>query len=29
MIGRMADPAEAVRISALHDVEFLPPEANG
>jgi quercetin dioxygenase-like cupin family protein len=24
----VADPAEAVRISALHEVDFLPPEAN-
>jgi hypothetical protein len=24
----LADPAEVVRISALHEVDFLPPEAN-
>ena len=25
----LSDPAEVVRISASHEVEFLPPEANG
>lgn len=27
-LHNVADPVEAVRISALHEVEFLPPEAN-
>jgi oxalate decarboxylase/phosphoglucose isomerase-like protein (cupin superfamily) len=28
-LHNVADPVEAVRLSALHEVEFLPPEANG
>ena len=27
-LHNMADPAEVVKISALHDVDFLPPEAS-
>lgn len=27
-LDNVADPAEAVRLSALHEVDFLPPEAN-
>jgi hypothetical protein len=27
-LHNVADPAEAVRISARHEVDFLPPEAN-
>jgi uncharacterized RmlC-like cupin family protein len=27
-LHNVADPAEAVRLSALHEVDFLPPEAN-
>ena len=26
--GNLTDPAEVVRISAEHEVDFLPPEAN-
>ena len=28
MLDNLADPAEVVRISAEHEVNFLPPEAN-
>ena len=27
-LDNMADPAEVVKVSALHEVDFLPPEAN-
>ncbi|GAA0008231.1 hypothetical protein BRDID11002_82380 [Bradyrhizobium diazoefficiens] len=27
-LHNLTDPAEVVRISALHEVDFLPPEAN-
>ena len=27
-LDNMSDPAEVVKVSALHDVDFLPPEAN-
>lgn len=27
-LHNMADPAEVVKVSALHEVDFLPPEAN-
>lgn len=27
-LDNLADPAEVVRLSALHEVDFLPPEAN-
>lgn len=28
MLHNMADPAEVVKVSALHEVDFLPPEAS-
>jgi hypothetical protein len=28
MLHNLTDPAEVVRISAQHEVDFLPPEAN-
>ena len=27
-LDNMSDPAEVMKVSALHDVDFLPPEAN-